>query len=707
MRTQHEIEAEVQAILAGPSKDTPYGLAIPGSEKPNRTPVYRHWLYRDKPLLATFEPELPTAYHMMEDSAIRHAHKRCLGWRSWDQKTQDWTGFYDWMTYAQFHERKNNFGAGVVEVHDRLGLHNDAKYGVGILSPNRPEWQITDMGLISQALYSVALYPTLGPETTEFIIKDAELSCIVCSLPFVPTLIKLAPRVPNLKAIICMDTLDQGELKDHSKASLLNSFAAEHGIQLYTMDEVEALGVASQRQARPPSPNDILTINYTSGTTGNPKGVVLTHSAAVAAAAASRASTPSSKKQVHMSYLPLAHIYGRLVDMTALFVGTSIGFFRGDVMGLVDDMKILKPTGFISVPRLFNRFNSAVRQATIEADGIRGSLSRQVVETKKANMKLPRGQAYNTHLLYDRFWTPKVREAVGLTNAHTMVSGSALLDPEVQVFLRAAFGIHFVQGFGMTETWAVGSVQALNDFSTGNVGAPHPCNELCLESAPEFDYHVTDKPRPRGELLIRGHNIFSRYWKNEEETKKCFTEDGWFRTGDIAEIDEQGRFRIIDRKKNVLKLSQGEYISPERIENVYLANTALVNIAFVHGDAKESCLVGIFGVDPENFPPFASKVLGREVKAGDAEAIKAAAQDPKVRAAFLKRLDKIGQSHKFNSLERIKAVHLDLDPFTVDNEMLTPTLKLKRQPASKKYRGEIDQMYADIAAAVPASKSKL
>ena len=526
---------------------------------------------------------------------------------------------------------------------------------------------------MTQALYSVALYPTLGPETTEFIINDADLSCVVCALPFVPTLLKIAPRVPKLKAIVCMDSLDEGELKDHSKGSLLGAFAAEHGITLYTMAEVEAIGAASQRRARPPTPDDIITINYTSGTTGNPKGAVLLHSAAVAAAAASRASTPAAKNQVHISYLPLAHIYGRLVDMTALFVGTSIGYFRGDIMGLVDDMKILKPTGLISVPRLFNRFNSAVRQATVEADGVRGGLSRRVVDTKKANMKLPRGQAYNTHLLYDRFWTPKVREAVGLKNAHSMVSGSALLDPDVQEFLRAAFGINFVQGFGMTETFAVGMVQMLKDFSTGNVGAPHPCNELCLESAPEFDYHVTDKPRPRGELLMRGPNVFNRYWNNEEETKKCFSADGWFRTGDIAEIDDQGRFRIIDRKKNVLKLSQGEYISPERIENVYLANTSIINIAFVHGDAKESCLVGVFGVEPENFPPFATKVLGREVKVGDTEAIMAAAEDPKVRAAFMKILDKIGHGHKFNSLERVKGVHLALDPFTVDNEMLTPT----------------------------------
>jgi len=130
---------------------------------------------------------------------------------------------------------------------------------------------------------------------------------------------------------------------------------------------------------------------------------------------------------------------------------------------------------------------------------------------------------------------------------------------------------------------------------------------------------------------------------------------------------------IIDRKKNVLKLSQGEYISPERIENVYTGSSNVVAMAYVHGDPKESTLVAIFGIDPENFPPFASKVLKREVPAGDAAAVKKAASDPKVRKAFLKVLDDIGRSHKFNSFEKVRNVYLDIEPFTIENELLTPT----------------------------------
>lgn len=519
----------------------------------------------------------------------------------------------------------------------------------------------------------MSLYETLGPDASEYIVKHAELSCVVCSLPHIPTLLKLAPRLPSLKLIVSFDPLSQGEPEALTKAAMLSNIAAQHGIKIFSIDQVEEIGAKSGRPMRPAGWDDLCTINYTSGTTGAPKGVVITHGSAVAANAAGRMSGSITSKDVHISYLPLAHIYGRMIDQIALSEGASIGYFRGDIVGLVDDMKILKPTGFMSVPRLYNRFNSAIRTATIEADGIKGALSRQVINSKKASMKAPAGKATNKHFLYDRIWTPKVRAAVGLDNVHSMISGSARLDPEVQEFLRAAFGNNFYQGYGLTESYAVATVQLTGDFSLGNIGPPAGCIEVCLESVPEFEYTVDDKPNPRGELLLRGPTIFKEYYKNEEETKKTIEADGWFHTGDIAEVDSMGRFKIIDRKKNVLKLSQGEYISPEKIENVYLGSTNLVATAYVHGDAIESSLVAIFGIDLENFPAFASKVLKEKITADDHAALKAAANHPKVKQEFIKVLDNIGRKQKFNSFERVRNVYLDIEPFTIENELLTPT----------------------------------
>lgn len=424
---------------------------------------------------------------------------------------------------------------------------------------------------------------------------------------------------------------------------------------------------------RPPRPEHILTINYTSGTTGNPKGVVLTHANAVAATSSARIVSDVLPTDVILSYLPLAHIFERVTEAGHLAAGAGIGYFRGDVLGLVDDLKMLKPNGFVSVPRLYNRFGSALKAATIDAPGIKGAIGRHVINGKLAAMKLPPGQASNKHALYDRLYTPKVASALGLQRCRGMISGASPIDPGLQEFLRAAFGTEFIQGYGLTETYAIAMVQSEGDFSTGNCGGVLPSMEACLLSVPDMEYYATDKPNPRGELLLRGNVVFREYYKNAEETAKAVDADGWFHTGDIAEVDALGRFKIVDRRKNVLKLAQGEYISPERIENVYLANTNLLAQAYVHGDSTQAFLVSVFGIDPVTFAPFASNILKQNIAATDLAALKAAAQHPKVKKAVIKILDTIGKKSKFNSYERVRNVHLELEPFTIENELLTPT----------------------------------
>jgi len=329
---------------------------------------------------------------------------------------------------------------------------------------------------------------------------------------------------------------------------------------------------------------------------------------------------------------------------------------------------------------------------------VKGAIGRHVINGKLAAMKLPAGKATNKHALYDRLYTPKLTSALGLQRARGMVSGSAPIDPTLHQFLRAAIGNDFIQGYGLTETYAVALAQSEGDYSTGNCGGLAVSTEACLLSVPDMEYLVTDSPNPRGELLLRSTTQFREYYKNPEETKKAITEDGWFRTGDIAEVDSLGRFKIIDRVKNVLKLAQGEYISPERIENVYLANSNLLTQAYVHGDSTQAFLVSIFGVDPATFAPFCSHILKKTIDPTDLTAVKAAAKDKRVRKGVLKELENIGKKSKFNSYEKVRAVHLELDPFTIENELLTPTLKLKRPQTAKKFRQVLDQLYEEALA---------
>lgn len=602
------------------------------------------------------------------------------------------------MDYATVQRRRANFGVGIVEINKQAGVM-ESKYGVGLWCQNRPEWQLTDLACMSQSLYSVSIYDTLGPSATEYIINHASLPTIATSLPHIPTLLKLKPRLPTLKIIISLDPLDDGEREGYSKHALLNMMAAELNVKIYSIDEVEAIGASFGTPVyRPPVAEDIITINYTSGTTGPPKGVTLTHRAAVAAATTTLCAAPQAPGDIFISYLPLAHIFGRAIEHGCMWAGVAIGYFHGDIFALVDDMKQLRPTTFISVPRLYNRYGGAIRAATTAQPGLKGRLSRHIVNTKLASFKDPESpSATNKHAIYDRFWGRKVGAAVGLDRVKTMVTGSAPLDPTLHQFFRAVLGNNFVQGYGLTETYAVTLNQVRGDMTAGNCGCVAPINEVCLADVPDMDYLSTDKPYPRGELLIRGNSLFSGYSKNEEETKKAVLPDGWFRTGDIASVDAKGRFTIIDRRKNVLKLAQGEYISPERIENVYLSHLTFLGQAYVHGDSVQTCLVAIFGVLPELFAPFASNVLGRTIPADDLQAIDAACKDAKVRKAVIKELDKVGRKNKFAGYERVRKCYLYLDPFTIENELLTPTLKLKRPQTAKQYRQQLDELYAEVA----------
>ncbi|EXJ60393.1 long-chain acyl-CoA synthetase [Cladophialophora yegresii CBS 114405] len=690
-----------------PPKGQPYSITLPSSEKPSRTPVYRHHKCRDG-LLETVDPSITTAHEMFEFAAQRFPHAPCLGYRPYDSAQQAY-GPYEWLDYETVRKRRSDLGAGLVELHAREGV-NGSNYGVGLWCQNRPEWQLTDLACMSQSLYSVSLYETLGPDTSEYIIKHADLASVVCSLPHVPTLIRLKARLPNLKFLVVLDPLEPGqnERPELSKQALLDNMAADVGLKIYSLDAVEKLGASLGKPNKPPKPSDPITINYTSGTTGPPKGVLLTHAMCVAATSASLASNNITENGVAISYMPLAHIYGRLLEHSALWGGFRIGYFHGNILELVDDIKLLRPTMFASVPRLLNRFGGAVKANTVEQPGVKGALGRHIVRTKMARLNPPpKSNATPTysHAVYDRIWSRKVAAALGLDRATSVVSGSAPLDPSLQQFLRVALATRVFQGYGLTETYAIALTQPGNDFSVGNCGAVVPCSEACLISVPDMEYTVEDKPHARGELLLRGGSVFTGYYKNPEETAKAFTDDGWFRTGDICSVDEMGRFRIIDRRKNVLKLAQGEYISPERIEGVYLSSCSYLAQGFVHGDSSQTSLVAIFGIQPDVFAPFASKMLLRPISATDIPALKAACEDPQVKEAVLKDLDKCGRKMKFAGYERVRSFKLMIDPFTIENELLTPTLKLKRPNAAKKYRSILDELYS--AEAQRPRKAKL
>lgn len=524
---------------------------------------------------------------------------------------------------------------------------------------------------MSQSLYTVSLYDTLGPDATEYIINHSHLTVVCASADHVPGLVNLAPRCPSLKLIISVDSFAQDE-----GTSLSFSESAERaGIKIYTITEVEALGKANPRGYRPPKPDDIVTINYTSGTTGSPKGVVLTHANAVTSASSAMVIMQLLPGEIICSYLPLAHIFQRVTEAAAMWGGSSIGYYHGNMFDLIEDFKELRPTIMVNVPRLYSRFGSAIKAATVQQPGLKGVLSRYITSAKLATVNDDDvSKASNKHMIYDYLWGSNVAAALGLDRCRVMISGSAPIDPSLHQFLRVVFGNTFNQGYGLTECYSIALSQIEGDMSVGNCGAVAPGVECCLEDVPDLEYSSKDKPYPQGELLIRSNNIFREYLKNPEETKKAMTEDGWLRTGDICSVDEMGRFKVIDRKKNLLKLAQGEYVSPERIENIYLSNVDWAAQAYVHGDSDKASLVAIFGVVPDKFAALASQKLGGfPISPTDMQALVTAMNDKRVQKAVLDQLTAIGKEKGLNGFESVKAVRFLVEPFSVQNNLLTPT----------------------------------
>ncbi|KAF2672698.1 acetyl-CoA synthetase-like protein [Microthyrium microscopicum] len=683
-----------------PPVGSPYAVPLPGSKIEGRSEIYRHWRFRDS-LLETLDPNLPTSHHSFEDAANKVPTNNCLGWRPWNPVTKTFEK-YSWMNYATVQKRRKDFGAGLMYLMEQHGLPVKDRKGVGLWCQNRPEWQITDLAAMSQGLYTVSLYDTLGPDTTEFIINNAQIHCVVAGINHLPTLIALKPKCPDLQLIICVDDIpaNLNELPGTSKAELLKKFADVSDVALYYMSEVEAEGQSHPRSYSPPGPDDPITINYTSGTTGNPKGVVLSHRNAMAATASSATLMQQVEEDVICSFLPLAHIFQRLTEHVALSAGAGIGYFHGVIPEIVEDLKVLRPTAFMAVPRLFNRFGTRINEATYGSSlPWRRAITRKVVDVKTAaiNVKDAR-KATNVHAFWDRLWSGRVAAQVGLQRCHTVISGSAPLDPKLHQFLRICLSNNFAQGYGLTETYAATFCQLQGDMTAGSCGGPTPSIEACIRDVPDMGYLATDKPYPRGEILVRGATLFQEYWRDPEQTKATMTEDGWFCTGDIGSVDEMGRFSIIDRRKQLLKLAQGEYISPERIENIILSNLGYLQNGYIHGDSDKAHLVGLFGIEPEGFAPWASKILGTKFDMFDVEAMKQACMHPKVRKEALKDINQICKKHKLQRYEYCRALRLIVDPFTEDNNLMTPTMKLKRPQVVKFYRPHLDDLYAEVEA---------
>lgn len=619
-----------------------------------------------------------------------------LGTRKW---TAQGRGEYAWQSYAQVERRLSNLGSGLLA----LGLKKGDM--LGLYAANCADWVVGEQTCNAYSLVAVPLYDTLGPEAVDFILGQTEMPAVLAAPAMIKPLAKVAAGRPSLRYIIEMDGDASlgAPASGHPAASLADlqalasgsapGLGGAGGALVLRMSDLEALGAAKPMPHVPPAASDVCTICYTSGTTGMPKGAILKHgNFAAGAAGAASAGVDLVPSDVHLSYLPLAHVFERLVQVALIRRGGSIGFYQGDVVKLVEDLGTLKPTLFPSVPRLWNRIYDKVMAGVREAGGVKAALFAYAYEAKKGF--LPEG--YTTHSLWDALVFNKVRALFG-GRVRLMVTGSAPISSEVKSFLQVAFCAPVLEGYGLTETVGAATITPAGDFTNGHVGAPIACTELKLVDIPEMNYCARDEPQPRGEICLRGPNIFGGYFKNEAKTAEVIDEDGWFHTGDVGRINSNGTVCIIDRKKNIFKLSQGEYVAPEKVEGV-LGRAPLVAQSWVYGDSLQSSLLAFIVVDPD---VAASWAAGKGAAVGST--LEAWVQSDALLAEVRRQLQEVQDAAKLKGFERPKGIKLLAEPFSVENGLLTPTFKLKRPQLKARYGGDIDMLYAGTGASSAGS----
>ncbi len=567
-------------------------------------------------------------------------------------------GAYRGIAYAQLYLDVERFALGL----KAIGVTKGDR--VALISENRPEWIVADMGLMHLGAVSVPLYPTMTAKQIEYVFDDADISfAIVSNQMQLAKLRKFMGRSGGVKAVIVMN--ETGEAEEEREVSFPS--VADRGAKEHSLHE-NFLRAASQAV----SPGDLLTVIYTSGTTGNPRGVMITHKNMASNIAASSTRLSIVEGDILLSFLPLSHSFERMAGYyTAMSCGATIAFAEG-IDSLRENMLEVRPTVMTCVPRLFERmYHRILRQVDAEPSW-RRKIFHWGIQTGKAFAKARKGETFSPHLfvfraIADALVFRKVRERTG-GRIRFFVSGGAPLAPELGEFFEAV-GLPIIEGYGLSESSPVISVNALEDYRFGTVGRPIPGVEVVIASD--------------GEILARGPNITQGYLNDPDASREVIDAGGWLHTGDIGMIDEDGYLRITDRKKHLIVTSGGKNIAPQPIENLFLQSKYIEQFVLI-GDGRMYCTALIV-------PEFdALKSLGLEEDAidGNDELTIVA---PEVVAFFDGEISAIQK--ELPNYERVRKFTLLRNPFSVEGGELTPTLKTKRKVVSEKYEEIIEKMY--------------
>lgn len=687
-----------QTVLPRMSAKPPFTVEVPGQQPvEGETPVRRHPAAVHE-LPTKPEENISTVYDLVRVSAAKYGNAKCMGSRKLVRTHQEtkkvkkmvdgeerevdknWTYFelsgYEYLTFNEYETLTLQLGAGL----RKLGL--EATDRVHIFAATSQYWLAMGHGAASQNMAIVTAYDTLGEEGLRHSMVATGAKAIFLDPHLLPTLSNVLKDATEVKHVIYNN---QNQVKQDHIDKLTAAFPH---VSVRSVEELRKLGEENPVDPVPPTPEDLCCIMYTSGSTGTPKGVPLRHRNVVASVASvSIVVQPFiGPGDGLLTYLPLAHILEYVFENASIFWGSTMGYSNPktlsdtSVRNCKGDIREFRPSVMVGVPAVWETVKKGIIAKVHDGSAVVQKLFWGALWAKSALMSagLPGSGAL------DAIVFKKIKEATG-GRLKLCMNGGGPVSKETQRFISMAI-CPMIIGYGLTETTANGTLQNPLEWTADSIGAMPASVEAKLVDFADAGYFATNKPNPQGEIWLRGPTVMEGYYQNDKETAESMTSDGWFKTGDIGEWDRNGHLKIIDRKKNLVKTLNGEYIALEKLESIYRSAPVVANICVYADSSKTRPIAIIVPAEP------ALKKLAASIGV-DGNTIEELVHNKKLQQAVLKELQTAGRAGGLSGIEIIEGVVMSDEEWTPQNSLVTAAQKLNRKGILNRFRKDVEEAY--------------